>query len=70
MAIVSTMGRQDNQESILLGIDYVSPDDTTIGLVLPIWASTILSLDGDGGICVESAGSQHIFKPMSVQAMW
>lgn len=43
---------------------------TTIGLVLPIFASTKITLDGDGGICVESNCSQHSFKPVSVQAMW
>ncbi len=70
MAIVSTTGRQDNVESVILGIDYVCPEKTTIGLVLPIWASTVITLDGDGGISVESAGSHHVFKPVSVQAMW
>lgn len=70
MAIVSASGRQDNTESVILGIDYVSPEQTTVGLVLPIWASTLVNLDGDGGISIESAGSHHVFRPVSVQAMW
>uniref|UniRef100_A0A915L2R2 protein-serine/threonine phosphatase n=1 Tax=Romanomermis culicivorax TaxID=13658 RepID=A0A915L2R2_ROMCU len=70
IAIVSTMGRQDNPESILLGVDYVSADETTIGLVLPIWANSLITLDGDGGISFESTGSHFVFKPVSVQAMW
>uniref|UniRef100_A0A914W7Q0 protein-serine/threonine phosphatase n=1 Tax=Plectus sambesii TaxID=2011161 RepID=A0A914W7Q0_9BILA len=70
MAIVSTLGREDDREATVLGVDYVARDQTTIGLVLPVWASTSIELDGDGGILVESAGSQHVFKPVSVQAMW
>ncbi|KHJ44199.1 dual specificity phosphatase, catalytic domain protein, partial [Trichuris suis] len=70
VAIVSACGRQDNQESIVVGIDYTSSDTPTIGLVLPMWATTSITLDGDGGICIESDTSQHVFKPISVQAMW
>ncbi len=70
MAIVSTVERLETGEAALLGIDYLSKNHTTIGLVLPIWASTKVELDGDGGISVDSAGSMHVFKPVSVQAMW
>uniref|UniRef100_A0A5S6QIU5 protein-serine/threonine phosphatase n=1 Tax=Trichuris muris TaxID=70415 RepID=A0A5S6QIU5_TRIMR len=70
LAIVSACGRQDNQESIVVGIDYTSSDTPTIGLVLPLWATTSITLDGDGGICIESDTSLHVFKPISVQAMW
>lgn len=70
MAIVSTIERLDTVECALLGIDYLCKNQTTIGLVLPIWASTKVELDGDGGISVDSAGSMHVFKPVSVQAMW
>ncbi|KRY60559.1 Protein phosphatase Slingshot -like protein 2 [Trichinella britovi] len=70
LAIVSTVGRQDNQESVVIGIDCGPDRNPTIGLVLPIWASTKISLDSDGGICIESDHCQHVFKPISVQAMW
>ncbi|KRZ18292.1 Protein phosphatase Slingshot -like protein 1, partial [Trichinella zimbabwensis] len=70
LAIVSTVGRQDNQESVVIGIDCGPDQNPTIGLVLPIWASTKISLDSDGGICIESDHCQHVFKPISVQAMW
>ncbi|XP_003378466.1 putative dual specificity phosphatase, catalytic domain protein [Trichinella spiralis] len=69
LAIVSTVGRQDNQESVVIGIDCGPDQNPTIGLVLPIWASTKISLDSDGGICIESDHCQHVFKPISVQAM-
>lgn len=70
LAIISTSGRQDNPESAILGIDYVSRDKTTLGLILPILADMNISLDGDGGIAVSSIRSHHFFKPVSVQAMW
>lgn len=41
-----------------------------IGLVFPVWADTSINLDGDGGFSVSSGTRQHIFKPISVQAMW
>lgn len=56
------------EESCLLGVDC--RDETTIGLVLPVWADTKISLDGDGGFSVSATCKQHIFKPISVQAMW
>ncbi|KAL5282938.1 SSH3 family protein [Megaselia abdita] len=56
------------EESCLLGIDC--NDKTTIGLVLPILADTSIRLDGDGGFSVTVYGKTHIFKPVSVQAMW
>jgi hypothetical protein len=40
------MGRQDTEESLILGIDIT--DVTTIGMVLPIWADMTIKLDGDG----------------------
>lgn len=84
MAIVSTTGRQDNHESMLLGVDYAPKNNlalqqegqsnvnhsATIGLTIPIWASTCIALDGDGGIVIDSSGSHYVFKPVSVQAMW
>ncbi|TMW52993.1 hypothetical protein DOY81_001941 [Sarcophaga bullata] len=56
------------EESCLLGIDC--NERTTIGLVVPILADTTIHLDGDGGFSVSVYGKTHIFKPVSVQAMW
>ncbi|XP_022254527.1 uncharacterized protein LOC106470219 isoform X2 [Limulus polyphemus] len=68
LVVISCQGRHNTEESCLLGIDC--NDDTTIGLVLPIWADTSITLDGDGGFSLSSSGRKHIFKPVSVQAMW
>ncbi|XP_030371608.1 protein phosphatase Slingshot isoform X2 [Scaptodrosophila lebanonensis] len=58
----------DMEESCLLGIDC--NEITTIGLVLPIFADTTIHLDGDGGFSIAVYEKTHIFKPVSVQAMW
>ncbi|XP_054718853.1 uncharacterized protein LOC129228211 [Uloborus diversus] len=68
LVVVSHTGRLQTEESCLLGIDCNK--ETTIGLVLPVWADTRITLDGDGGFSVTSSGRHHIFKPVSVQAMW
>ncbi|XP_077995340.1 uncharacterized protein LOC144448877 [Glandiceps talaboti] len=68
MVVVACIGREDTQESAILGIDYT--DRATIGLVLPIWRDTKINLDGDGGFTVSSSEKTHIFKPVSVQALW
>jgi hypothetical protein len=60
---------QDTVESIILGIDCASTF-ATIGLVLPVWADATVTLDGDGGFSLVSNNRLHIFKPVSVQAMW
>lgn len=39
-------------------------------MTIPIYASTRVSLDGDGGVVVDFDSSSHIFRPVSVQAMW
>ncbi|XP_008568016.1 PREDICTED: protein phosphatase Slingshot homolog 1 isoform X2 [Galeopterus variegatus] len=39
-------------------------------MVLRLWSDTKIHLDGDGGFSVSTAGRMHIFKPVSVQAMW
>nr|XP_020441972.1 protein phosphatase Slingshot homolog 2 isoform X2 [Monopterus albus] len=71
MVVVSTNGRQDTEESIVLGMDFVSPDSCcTVGLVLPLWSDTLIHLDGDGGFSVSTVNRVHVFKPVSVQAMW
>ncbi|XP_041657070.1 protein phosphatase Slingshot homolog 2b isoform X2 [Cheilinus undulatus] len=71
MVVVSTNGRQDTEESVVLGMDF-SPIDSScsIGLVLPLWSDTLIHLDGDGGFSVSTDYRVHIFKPVSVQAMW
>ncbi|XP_028274961.1 protein phosphatase Slingshot homolog 2 isoform X2 [Parambassis ranga] len=71
MVVVSTNGRQDTEESIVLGMDFVSSDSCcTVGLVLPLWSDTQIHLDGDGGFSVSTVNRVHVFKPVSVQAMW
>ncbi|XP_062868278.1 protein phosphatase Slingshot homolog 2b isoform X2 [Trichomycterus rosablanca] len=71
MVVVTTNGRQDTEESVVLGMD-VSPTDgsCSIGLVLPLWSDTLIHLDGDGGFSVSTDNRVHVFKPVSVQAMW
>ncbi|XP_016342620.1 protein phosphatase Slingshot homolog 2-like isoform X2 [Sinocyclocheilus anshuiensis] len=71
MVVVSTNGRQDTEESVVLGMDF-NPSDSScsIGMVLPLWTDTRIHLDGDGGFSVSTDNKIHIFKPVSVQAMW
>uniref|UniRef100_A0A8B9REW3 protein-serine/threonine phosphatase n=1 Tax=Astyanax mexicanus TaxID=7994 RepID=A0A8B9REW3_ASTMX len=71
MVVVSTNGRQDTEESVVLGMDF-NPSDSScsIGLVLPLWSDTLIHLDGDGGFSVSTDNRIHVFKPVSVQAMW
>ncbi|CAK1581880.1 unnamed protein product [Parnassius mnemosyne] len=57
-----------NDEAALLGIDC--NERITVGLVLRVLADTSIKLDGDGGFSVCVCNQQHIFKPVSVQAMW
>ncbi|XP_061762533.1 protein phosphatase Slingshot homolog 1 isoform X1 [Nerophis ophidion] len=72
MVVLYTSGRQDTEENILLGIDFTNKDckSCSIGMVLPLWSDTKIHLDGDGGFTVNTAGRTHVFKPVSVQAMW
>ncbi|CAL1573065.1 unnamed protein product [Knipowitschia caucasica] len=71
MVVVSTNGRQDTEESVVLGMD-ISPIDSScsVGMVLPLWSDTLIHLDGDGGFSVSTDQKIHVFKPVSVQAMW
>lgn len=71
MVVVSTNGRQDTEESVVLGMDF-SPIDSScsVGMVLPLWSDTLIHLDGDGGFSVSTDNKIHVFKPVSVQAMW
>ncbi|KAK1158278.1 hypothetical protein AOXY_G23134 [Acipenser oxyrinchus oxyrinchus] len=72
IVVVSTNGRQDTEESIVLGMDFNAKDSSscTLGLVLPLWSDTLIHLDGDGGFSVSTVNRVHVFKPVSVQAMW
>ncbi|VDK18625.1 unnamed protein product [Anisakis simplex] len=60
------------RECVLLGLDCITNDEkATIGVVIPIHASTHIRLDGDGGISIDFDQSyHHLFRPVSVQAMW
>ncbi|XP_060602049.1 protein phosphatase Slingshot homolog 1-like isoform X2 [Ruditapes philippinarum] len=68
LVVVSCIGRQDTEESVILGMDLM--DKATIGLILPVWSHMHIQLDGDGGFSIQSDQNIHIFKPVSVQAMW
>lgn len=46
LVVVSCTGRQDAEESCLLGIDCNAR--ATVGLVLRVLADTAITLDGDG----------------------
>ncbi|WAR02145.1 SSH2-like protein [Mya arenaria] len=67
LAVVSCIGRQDTEESVILGIDIL--EQASVGLILPVWAHTEISLDGDGGFTIKIENNTHAFKPVSVQAM-
>jgi protein phosphatase slingshot len=69
LVIVTCVGRQETEESAVLGFD-VDTNEITIGMTLPIWADLDISLDGDGGFKLTSCDRCHIFKPVSVQALW
>ncbi|XP_061595742.1 protein phosphatase Slingshot homolog 2b isoform X2 [Cololabis saira] len=71
MVVVSTNGRQDTEESVVLGMDFSPVDGScSVGLVLPLWSDTLIHLDGDGGFSVSTDSRVLVFKPVSVQAMW
>ncbi|XP_019872224.1 protein phosphatase Slingshot isoform X3 [Aethina tumida] len=66
--VVVSRSESRGEESCLLGIDC--NEKTTVGLVLRVLANTRITLDGDGGFSVTVGDRHHIFKPVSVQAMW
>jgi len=73
LVIIKTIGRQDTEENVIIGCDFESTNSVscTIGMVLPIWSVTQITLDGDGGFKVILPNKcNHTFKPVSVQAMW
>ncbi|PIK60285.1 hypothetical protein BSL78_02781 [Apostichopus japonicus] len=66
MVLVSTLGVDDTEETIILGVDLQN-SNCTVGLVLPIWGDTGISMDGDGGLAYTPAlgptsSSQCLFK--------
>ncbi|NWI67386.1 SSH1 phosphatase, partial [Todus mexicanus] len=63
MVVVYSSGRQDTEENILLGVDFSSKERYQVltGFLFPLSVS---------GFSVSTAGRMHIFKPVSVQAMW
>uniref|UniRef100_A0A914DAV4 protein-serine/threonine phosphatase n=1 Tax=Acrobeloides nanus TaxID=290746 RepID=A0A914DAV4_9BILA len=70
LAVVSTVDESENREVGILGFDYLSSEQITVGVTVPILSSTKIELDGDGGIKVDSNNSLYLFKPVSIQAMW
>ncbi|XP_037548219.1 protein phosphatase Slingshot homolog 1 [Nematolebias whitei] len=72
MVVIYTNGHQGTEEDIVLGMDFADKDskNCSVGMVLPLWSDTNIHLDGDGGFSVNTAGRSHVFKPVSVQAMW
>ncbi|CAM9952801.1 unnamed protein product [Lampetra fluviatilis] len=72
MTLVSTHGSRSMEEGFIMGLDFRNKDSAncTIGLVLPLLSDTMIHLDGDGGFSVTTSDRTHIFKPVSVQAMW
>ena len=47
LVVVSTIDRQDTEESVILGVDIMA-DQATVGLVLTVWGDMTIRLDGDG----------------------
>ncbi|KAM4636441.1 protein phosphatase Slingshot homolog 3 [Discoglossus pictus] len=72
LLVVSSMEGSNEEETILLGVDFPHDGSTccTIGTVLPVWNITQVFLDGDGGFSVTSGKEVRTFKPISVQTMW
>ncbi|XP_072034982.1 LOW QUALITY PROTEIN: uncharacterized protein [Amphiura filiformis] len=69
LVLVSCIGVEDTEENVILGVDIMKRN-ATVGLVLPVWADTEITLNGDGGFMLKAENQLHIFKPVSVQAMW
>lgn len=79
LVIVETSNKNGelNEERVIIGLDLIpiNSEETksfscSVGLVLPIYANCEISLDGDGGFKFKSHHTTHIFKPVSIQAMW
>ncbi|XP_065832077.1 protein phosphatase Slingshot homolog 1-like isoform X1 [Oscarella lobularis] len=70
IVIVASMGLQDTEENLLLGVDWIDKR-LRVAFVFPIWRDTTVVLNGDGGFSISSGARRHIFKrPVSVQCMW
>ncbi|XP_067932108.1 protein phosphatase Slingshot homolog 1-like isoform X2 [Watersipora subatra] len=69
LAIVVTEGEDGQQEGVIIGM-HCCPDVAYIGLVLPVYQNTRKEFDGDGGFRILTEERSHIFKPISVQALW
>lgn len=79
LVIVETSNKNGeiNEERVIIGLDLIPLNcgetkafACSVGLVLPIYANCEISLDGDGGFKFKSHHTTHIFKPVSIQAMW
>lgn len=51
LALVSCIGKQDTEESVILGMD-LREETAAIGLIMPVWAHTHIQLDGDGWVLI------------------
>ncbi|XP_046840243.1 protein phosphatase Slingshot homolog isoform X2 [Xenia sp. Carnegie-2017] len=69
LCVVTTCGLSDEQESVILGFDWIE-DEVTLGLVIPLWNNVSTKLDGDGGFEVKTEYRHYVFKPVSVQTLW
>lgn len=47
LAVISTIGSQDTEESVVMGVD-VYKGAVTLGFILPIYQDMVVALDGDG----------------------
>lgn len=81
LVIIETTNEENQIEYAVLGIDLklttIDEIDSTsikiactIGLVLSLYSNFKLSLDFDGGFKLHTFNSNHLFKPVSIQAMW
>ncbi|KAL5110888.1 hypothetical protein TcWFU_009121 [Taenia crassiceps] len=69
LAVISTIGSQDTEESVIMGVD-VYKGAVTLGFILPIYQDMVVALDGDGGFKLITKDNIRLFKPVSVQALW
>ena len=47
LVLVTFIGVEDTEENVILGVD-IWKKSATIGLVVPVWADTEITLNGDG----------------------
>uniref|UniRef100_A0A671S019 protein-serine/threonine phosphatase n=1 Tax=Sinocyclocheilus anshuiensis TaxID=1608454 RepID=A0A671S019_9TELE len=70
MVVVSTNGRQDTEESVVLGMDFNPSDRFACAFLFHSSESVSLLYFLHRGFSVSTDNKIHIFKPVSVQAMW